>query len=503
MTRPPLTHQELYTELFLSPVFDMRRSAVLLTGLLLLSLGGLAGCDTFEDSPSEVEDFDIQENMITPSARTVTPDLNPQFAVSYQGLSEPPSVEASSDILSIETLSTEGDANRGGERSWQLSLATESLDEILRQEELRIQGITEEGNTITDTLSVAATTTLAVEQNFESSYATIADYEGDVTSDTYGDNEVDTESYSGSQRQIEVSGGTTTTLANSSFSQSDNQPSGSNGVRFLEIDGSSSGSVTIQRWISVPNSDVFTFLVRPAATSFNLTITLTEETGDGTTSYDFELPIPAGGDWLKIGIPFEFFEGFNPVASRAGGNGPLTSISFAADQGVSYAIDELIFGKEGVGGRAEFHDFERTTLAYGPPFGSNTFGFAMGTDSISAQSDGLTSRRISGESFFGYNYGQLYLDVDGNDVISFRAKGSTKTERADEVEVFLETPGGAGGFGDPVSRVAPEGSWQKFEIPVSDLGSDPSALQNPGINNIGFNADGTFLLDDVKIIPKE
>ena len=102
MTRPPLTHQELYTELFLSPVFDMRRSAVLLTGLLLLSLGGLAGCDTFEDSPSEVEDFDIQENMITPSARTVTPDLNPQFAVSYQGLSEPPSVEASSDILSIE-----------------------------------------------------------------------------------------------------------------------------------------------------------------------------------------------------------------------------------------------------------------------------------------------------------------------------------------------------------------------------------------------------------------
>jgi hypothetical protein len=127
----------------------------------------------------------------------------------------------------------------------------------------------------------------------------------------------------------------------------------------------------------------------------------------------------------------------------------------------------------------------------------------MGTDSISAQSDGLTSRRISGESFFGYNYGQLYLDVDGNDVISFRAKGSTKTERADEVEVFLETPGGAGGFGDPVSRVVPEGSWQKFEIPVSDLGSDPSALQNPGINNIGFNADGTFLLDDVKIIPKE
>jgi hypothetical protein len=260
--------------------------------------------------------------------------------------------------------------------------------------------------------------------------------------------------------------------------------------------------VTINRWLSAPDADLFSFLIRPAGSSFNLTVTLTEEAGSETQSYELELPIPAGGGWLKIGVPFEFFEGLNPVAERAGGNGPLTSISFSADSDVTYAVDELIFGTEGVGGRAEFHDFERTTLAYGPPFCTgNTYGFSMGADSISAASDGLTSRRISGSTCFGYNY-NLYVDVDGNDVVFFRAKGSTETAGPDQVEVFLET-NGDGGFGGTVSRTAPEGEWETFEIPISDLGDDPSVLLDPGISNVGFNANGTFLLDDVKIIPKE
>ena len=481
----------------------MRRSVTLFTGLLVLaSLGWLTGCDTFDSSPSEVEDFDIQGNMNTPTGRTVTPDLSPEFSVDYQGLAAAPTASSPSDILAIDTVSTQGDATRGGERRWRLSLTTDNIDQVLAQASVLIEGRTTGGRTITDTLAVSATTTLQVQRDFTSSFAVVADYEGDVTASTYGGNDPATEAYEGSQRTIQTSGGTSTTLVNQSFSQSTNQPGGSNGVRYLEIEGSSSGSTTIQRWTSVPNADIFTFLVRPASSSFILTVSFTEETENGPETYELDLPIPAGGGWLKIGVPFEFFEGFNPVAPRAGGNGPLTSIDFSADRDVTYAIDELVFGTQGMGGRAEFHDFERTTLAYGPPFGDNTFGFATGTDSVSAQSDGLTSRRISGESFFGYNYGRLYVDVDGNDVLSFRAKGSTDTAGEDVIEVFVET-GGAGGFSGTVSRVATDGTWETFEVPISQLGDDPSALLDPGINNIGFNADGTFLLDDVKIVPKE
>ncbi|CAM3461173.1 hypothetical protein [Salinibacter ruber] len=482
----------------------MRRSVTLFTGLLVLaSLGWLTGCDTFDSNPSEVEDFDIQENMNTPTGRTVTPDLSPQFSVNYQGLAAPPTASSPSDVLAIDTVSTQGDATRGGERRWRLSLTTDNIDQVLAQASVLIEGRTTGGRTITDTLAVSATTTLQVQRDFTSSFAVVADYEGDVTASTYGGNDPATEAYEGSQRTIQTSGGTSTTLVNQSFSQSTNQPGGSNGVRYLEIEGSSSGSTTIQRWMSVSNADIFTFLVRPASSSFILTISFTEETENGPETYELDLPIPAGGGWLKIGVPFEFFEGFNPVAARAGGNGPLTSIDLSADRDVTYAIDELVFGKQGVGGRAEFHDFERTTLAYGPPFCTgNSYGFAMGTDSVSTASDGLTSRRLSGQDCFGYNYGRLYVDVDGSDVLSFRAKGSTDTAGEDVVEVFVQT-GGAGGFGGTVSRVAPDGNWKTFEVPISQLGDDPSALLDPGINNIGFNADGTFLLDDVKIMPKE
>ena len=482
----------------------MRRSATICTGLLLLaSLGWLTGCDTFDSSPSEVEDFDIQENMNTPTGRTVTPDLNPEFSVSYQGLAAPPTASVAGTLLAVDTVATEGDPARGGERRWRLRLTQDNIEETLAQASVLVEGRTTGGRTITDTLAVSATTTLQVQREFTSSFAAVADYEGDVTADAYGGNDPDTEAYPGSQRVIETSGGTATTIVNSGFSQSTNQPAGSNGVRFLDIDGSGSGSVTINRWLSAPDADLFSFLIRPAGSSFNLTVTLTEEAGSEAQSYELELPIPAGGGWLKIGVPFEFFEGLNPVAERAGGNGPLTSISFSADSDVTYAVDELIFGTEGVGGRAEFHDFERTTLAYGPPFcGGNTYGFVTGKDAVAAASDGLTARRLSGEACFGYNYGNLYVDVDGNDVVSFRARGSTETDGADEVEIFLETSGG-GGFGGAVTRTAPDGEWATFEVPISAFGNDPSVLLNPGITNVGFNARGTFLLDDVKIMPKE
>lgn len=474
----------------------MRRSATIVTGLLLLvSLTWLAGCDAFESSPSGVEDFDIQGNINTPTGRTVTPDLRPKFSVDYQGLSAPPTASAPAEILAIDTVSTEGEPERGGARTWRVRLTTEEIDEVLIQEPVVVRGNTASGASITDTLLVSATTTLSIERDFSTSFATIADFEGDVDDSSYGDNEVETEPYGGSQRTVNTSGGTATSIV----SGSSNQPGGSNGTSFLEVEGSSSGSVTIDRWASVPDSDAFYFLLRPASSSFNLTVTLTEEKGAGTQSYELELPVPAGGGWFRVGVPSRFFEGFNPVASRAGGDGPFTSVDFSADSDVTYAVDQIVFGQEGGHAQVEVHDFERTSLAYGPPFGSNNFGFAMGADSIDAESDGLTSRRISGQSFFGYNY-TLFVEVDGNDVLTFRAKGSTETPGQDQIETFLEANGQGGfGTGNIVTVTAPEGSWETFEIPISDLGNDPSVLQDPGISNVGFNARGTFLIDDIKI----
>lgn len=492
----------------------MRRSSTTTIGILILALVGLVGCDAFENGSSSVQDFDIQGNMLTPSGRTVTPELAPTFAVEYQGLSGSPTASTSSDILEINTISTEGEPQQGGLRTWRVNLTVDEIQETLAQETVVVEGNTADGRAIADTLSVSATTTLSVTRDFASSFFTIADYEGDVT-DNFDGSAASSEEYDGSQREVSTSGETDFSIINDpsdGLPEGTNQPSGSNGVRFMEIEGSGSGSLTINRWVNLPDSDQMSFLIRPASSSFTLTVTLNERTSGGMESHELELPVPPGGDWIKIGVPFRFFDGFNPVAERSGGDGPLTSVQFSADANVTYAVDEIVFGEEGVGGRTELHDFEQSTSAYGGFTGGASFGFAPAPDSVSASSDGLTSRLLRGAGSWGYNYGGafgppalVFLDADLNDVFTFSAKGSTETSGSDEVTVSIAVPNGEGGFDSSVTRVLEDDTWQTFEIPLSEFGAnpDPSALRDPGIRSFDFGFNGELLIDDIKIEPRQ
>jgi len=477
-------------------------------GVFVLLAIGLVGCD---ETPSSVEEFDIQGTMNSPSSAVVTPDLEPEFTVEYQGLTEPPTIEAPSRIGVESVGEPEGSPRDGGSARWRLTLDVDNIDELLVQDPVLIRGNEINGGEVVDTLSATVTTSLSVQTNFTSSFLTAADYEGDVGTESYIPTETDTEepAFEGDARTITTAGGTNANIINPdpegfATPSATNQPEGSNGVRFLEVEGSSGGAVTINRRTNLPNLDFMTFMVRQASAGFSLTIALVEETGSGTTRRELELPIPAGSEWLKLGVPFGFFgENFNPVDPRSGGNGPLTSIEFSADGDVTYAVDEILFGTEEEGPRVEFHDFERSNSAYGPPFCTgNDYAFS---DSVATASDGYTSSFVSGTDCFGYNYGDGFagvalgfLDVDGDDVLSFRARGASDTT---EVDAFLESF--EGGFnGDQAVTVSPpNNAWEQFEIPLNELGNDPSALDG-SLHNIGFNARGEFLIDDIKIMPK-
>jgi hypothetical protein len=509
----------------------MRRSTAVTLGALLIVVLGLAGCDAFDSSPSNVEEFEEQPNVVTPAGRVATPDLSPTFSVEYQGLSGSPSAATESDIIELEELGTDTLSSTAGTKSWRIRLTTDNIEEVISEEAVTVTGnVKDGGGQVTDTLTVAASTSIVVRTNFTSSFATIADFEGDVIGKqrntggqvvdqgVYNGEEADdldgVEEYTAGQRTIETSGETDTSLAITDTRV--NNPVGSNGVRYLEVEGSGSGSVSIDRAMNLPNSRFFSFLVRPNA-SFSLTVTLLEKDESGTQTHEITLPLPGGGQWFKIAIPFDFYDGLDPVMPRAGGNGGLTSIEFSANASVNYGIDEIVFGETALGGRAEFHDFDRTTQAYGPPFAASRFQFVTDgeddtdPDSLGAENDGLTARRVispgpdAGGRFFGYNYDRLFLDVDANDVLSFQAKGDPETAGADGVYVFLQTPDGEGGytFGNGTSVSIEDGSWQTIEIPLGELGTDPDALLDPGISNVGFNENDSFLIDDIKIVPKE
>jgi hypothetical protein len=117
---------------------------------------------------------------------------------------------------------------------------------------------------------------------------------------------------------------------------------------------------------------------------------------------------------------------------------------------------------------------------------------------LASTADGFTAQTVEGGGCFGYNY-DLSLEVEGADVVSFRANASA----GDSLQVFLETPNGEGGFGDAVTVALPDGEWGQVEIPISDLGDSPGALDDPGLSNVGFTAAGDnpdFAIDDIKIM---
>lgn len=459
-------------------------SAPLITFTALVFLGGiLTGCD---DNPVSVEDYPIQGNMEAPLEATVNPATTDTVEVTYQGLEQHPKAELPSNI-NASLLSQDGSPSEGSTR-WEISLAGE-LSQLVSQEPLVVKGNTGDRE-VADTITVT-TTAISVSSTFSSSFIAIADLEDDA-------------------RTLSTSGGTSAEIINSddpAGSAPPNTPSGSNGVRYLEATGSADGSVTIERPTNLPNSSFFSFLVRQnSETDFTLTVTLTTS----QTTHEVDIPVQAGGDWLKYGMTFadieEFSENtdaaFNPVASRSGGPGELQSISFSADADVTYGIDEIFFGEGLETPRVAFEDFERPTDAY-------TDGDCTSPSSdVASQSDGFNSLTVESCGFFGYNYGGafgppslVYLDVDGDDVVSFRAKGETSDE---QVDVLIETVDGKGGFGFD-SRITvdiPGNSWERVEIPIGDLGDDPSVLKTEGLRNFGFDSAGDFVLDDFKIMPK-
>ncbi|MFB6278932.1 MAG: hypothetical protein ABEK75_05465 [Salinibacter sp.] len=484
---------------------------------------GLAGCDS---SPNSIEDFDVQGTLDSPAGITVIPSVSPSFTVSYQGLENPPtaSFASSAGDYSIEQDSVTGDPVQGGTSQWTVTLTAAQIEEAIQTAGLVIEGTDQSsGRAIRDTVSVVSTTKLLASTNFTSSFLTIADYEGDVDSTNIVDDGTpntleNDEPYTGDQRSIQTSSASTT-LKNADPSGfalpqgSDNTPQGSNGVRSLTVSTSGgNGSVTIQRDMNLPDSDAFSFLVKPAAQSFTLTLTFTELDGDSEVSHDLQVPVNPGTGWLRLGIPFsEINQDLDPVAPRSGGNGGLVSITLTADKPVSFGVDQMLFGtisNEEFLGRAEFHDFERSTNAYGSPFGggSNRM-FRFLEENLAAGSDGLWARRVTDADGFGYNYGgglgppaMAFLDVDGNDVLSFYGKGFGESRT---IDVFVESPAG-GSPSSAVTRTLPADSWQKIEIPLSAFGSPgPSDFLDPGIRNVGFEACGDCGIDDIKIVPKQ
>lgn len=443
------------------------RSSTFSRALFLFALLGLVavGCD---NSPTSVDDFDVQPD-VEVSASSLSLVLTgaesaTDFQVSYQGLESVPTAEGTG-ILSLEKAQESG-SPQNGEQVW--SVGTSEPVSGIVQESVVVRSQTQDEE-ITDTLSVTVSP-FSVTSDFSAGFAAVADYED-------------------AQRDSSGTGGTTITLqANES-----NNPTGSTGTNYLEVNASGSGAAVFERRASAPNSDRFTFLIRQAETAFDLTLTFTEETGSGTTDHQITVPVNAGSQWVKYGIAFsQIGENFNPVAQRAGGNGPLTKVEFSADADVTYAIDELMLGTADAS-QVEIMDFERTTLEYSC--------ITLGTSSdVAASSDGFTARSVEGSGCFGYNYSLLFPNVEGSDVLSLRANAS----EGDSLYVFVETPSGEGEFnyGNGIQVGLPSGEWGTVEIRIDSLGTTPSALQSAGISNVGFEARGNnpdFMIDDIKL----
>lgn len=444
----------------------MRRTATSsLSIFLILVLGvALVGCDS---SPTSVQDFEVQPNLEASSnaLTLVLAQGNTSFETSYQGLDSHPEAEGTGG-LALEK-SNESGTPEDGSQEWTVSY-TESPDGVVQENIILRSG--GGGSEVVDTLSVTVSRFI-VRSSFSNTSAVITDYEG-------------------SQRSFSATGGTSAAYDSTVVSQN------SAGVASLMIEGSPNGSATISRRTNAPDANRFSFLVHPdPSTSFTLTLTFTEETGGGTTTHEVDVPVEAGDQWLEYGIAFnQIGADFNPVASRSGGNGPLVSVEMSADANATYYVDGLSFdnGERMV---AEIHDFDRTSFEYSCVT-LNT------SNDVADASDGFNSREIDGSGCFGYNYATLRANLSPDGVISARVNAS----EGDELYIFLETRNGnAGGYeyGAGTTVTLPTGGWQTIEVPVSNLGDDVAALQDPGLQNIGFESTqgntSTFLIDDVRL----
>lgn len=459
----------------------MRRTLTLsLVVSVAVCLGIFVGCDS---SPSSVQDFEIQPDMQVSTASVTfvngqTPP--PTITVEYQGIDSPPEA-TTSGALQVEKVEESGSPEQGSQ-VWSITYGG-SLDQDQVVENVFVQA-TGEGQGIADTLSVQVNNPISASESFESDLAGVADYE---------------------EHDRSAEGGTSIQINTEQASPN------STGGNVLQVNGSPSGSFTLERRASLPDMGIFSFLVKPSPNSdFDLTVTLEEESGDSTRTEEITVTIPSGDNWRKYSIAAgSLFPNFDPVAQRAGGSGPLTGVTFSADSDVTYYVDQVGYGTSAQT-LVEIQDFENTTLEYS--FG----GVELDTSStVAVESDGFIARDVDspGDGGFGYNYDGLSLDATGSSVVSLWIGNVTK---AFNLFVFLETANGAGGFnygnGTEV-EIAGESGWRRVTIPVTALGgenADPSALNDPGLNNVGLevrrpSGDDTsdpidFLLDDVKLM---
>ena len=114
-----------------------------------------------------------------------------------------------------------------------------------------------------------------------------------------------------------------------------------------------------------------------------------------------------------------------------------------------------------------------------------------------------------GGDFFGYNWNQGTVTNPGNSSVRVRLG---QVSRDFVLYVFVEAVDDAGEYtfdgGNEVPVSAGDG-WQEIRVPLSQLGSNPSALSDPGIRNVGFeirraSSDGStepvsFLIDDIRL----
>ena len=444
----------------------MRRTATLLLSLVLITaLGvGLVGCD---DSPTSVTDFDIQPRLETPgSLSLVLTEGTVDLSLSYQGLDEAPTVETTGS-LQAESAEESGSPQDGGQR-WTLSYDGEVEGSVTEQAIVQATG---EGRAISDTVKVTVSPFL-IQSDFSPTFASVADFE---------------------ERSLSTSGGTSVQRTEMVV------PDNSTGDEALEVSGS--GSATIERTTSAAGADRFAFLLRPdESTEFTLTFSFTEETGSGTTTHDLDVLVPAGTQWAKYTVAFDQISpDFNPVASRAGGNGALQSISMSSDQDVTYYVDEIVFANEDQT-VAEVHDFEETSNEYNCP------ALSVSQD-VADPSDGVRARNVEAGGCFGYNFQEsqggapLVVDAEAGDVLSFWAKSAEQQTR----DVFVQTANNnAGGytFDNGVDVTIPGGDeWTKIEVPVENLGDEPAALENAGITNVGFDGGQQVLIDQIRFEP--
>ena len=445
---------------------DMRHFSRLLS-IATLAVVALAfvGCD---NAPTSVQDFDVQPQLETPpSVGLVLAEGSASFSIQYQGLDQHPQA-TSTGALSVSKANETGEPVQG-EQEWTLTYG-ESIDGVV-SENVILQS-TAAGEQVRDTVSVTISRFI-ISSDFENRTALVEDFEN---------------------RSISAAGGTTAEY--DSINVSDN----TSGVASLQVQSSSAGTATITRRTSAPGASQFSFLMLPDSdTDFTLTFTFTDSTGGGTTTHSVNVPVQAGNQWVKYGITLDQISpDFNPVAARAGGDGPMVSVEMSTDQDVTFNVDDLRFTTESAV-VAGIHDFEQTSFEYS--FGGVSFGTSP---NVAETSDGFTSRVINGSGGgFGYNYVDLRANLSEDGILSLRVNA----ESGDELYIFLETNGGEGGFayGEGDTYSLPTDGWQTLEIPITDFGSDPAAIQSAALQNVGFEVtqgdDGSpLLIDDIRLV---